>query len=122
MKISLNWLKDYIEIKESPEELAHMLTMCGLEVEGIEKIEAIKGGLRGVVIGEVLTCRKHPNADKLSTTTVDIGNGQPVPIVCGAPNVAEGQKVLVATVGTTLFPFNGNEFKINKGQNQGGGF
>ncbi len=81
MKISLSWLKEYIEIQESPEEIAHILTMTGLEVEGIETIEIIKGGLKGVVIGEVLACSKHPNADKLSVTMVDLGDAEPVPIV-----------------------------------------
>jgi len=115
MKISLNWLKDYIEIKESPDEIAHMLTMTGLEVEGIEKVETVKGGLKGVVVGEVIDCARHPNADKLSITKVDIGNETPVPIVCGAPNVAAGQKVAVATVGATLYPHGSKEgFKIKK--------
>ena len=114
MKISLNWLKDYIDLPESTEDIAHMLTMSGLEVEGIENVEAIKGGLKGIVIGEVLECSKHPNADTLSTTLVDIGEGQTLPIVCGAPNVAKGQKVVVATVGTILYSEDGQEFKIKK--------
>ena len=119
MKISLNWLKEYIDINESPEEIAHLLTMTGLEVEGIEKVESIKGGLRGVVIGEVLECSKHPNADKLSITKVDVGNVHLLPIVCGAPNVAVGQKVLVATVGTTLYPQGGDGFTIKKANIRG---
>ncbi len=120
MKISLNWLKDYIEIKESPEEIAHILTMTGLEVEGIEKVETVKGGLKGVVVGEVIECSKHPNADKLSVTKVDIGKETPVPIVCGAPNVAKGQKVAVATVGATLYPHGSKEgFKIKKAKIRG---
>lgn len=114
MKISLNWLKEYIEITETPDEIAHILTMTGLEVEGIETVETIKGGLKGVVIGEVLECSKHPNADKLSITSVDIGEEEPSPIVCGAPNVAKGQKVVVAKVGTTLFPKGSDGFKIKK--------
>ncbi len=119
MKISLNWLKEYIEISETPEEIAHILTMTGLEVEGVESIETIKGGLRGVVIGEVLECAKHPNADKLSVTSVDIGELEPSPIVCGAPNVEEGQKVLVAKVGTTLYPEGSDGFKIKKAKIRG---
>jgi len=104
MKISLNWLKQYIDISETPDQLAHLLTMTGLEVEGYEVLETVKGGLKGLVIGEVLECTKHPNADKLSVTKVDVGEGLPLPIVCGAPNVAAGQKVVVATVGATLYP------------------
>jgi phenylalanyl-tRNA synthetase beta chain len=104
MKISLNWLKQYIDISETPDQLAHLLTMTGLEVEGYEVLETIKGGLKGLVIGEVLECVKHPNADKLSVTKVDVGIGNSLPIVCGAPNVAAGQKVVVATVGATLYP------------------
>ncbi len=103
MKISLNWLKQYIDITETPDQLAHILTMTGLEVEGYEVLETIKGGLKGLVIGEVVECAKHPNADKLSVTKVDVGIGSPLPIVCGAPNVAAGQKVVVATVGATLY-------------------
>lgn len=119
MKISLSWLKAYIDIQESPEEIAHVLTMTGLEVEGIETIETVRGGLDGVVIGEVLECTKHPNADKLSVTKVDIGNGEKVPIVCGAPNVAAGQKVVVAKVGTTLYPQGSDGFKIKKAKIRG---
>ncbi|WP_247231744.1 phenylalanine--tRNA ligase subunit beta [Telluribacter sp. SYSU D00476] len=104
MKISYKWLRDLIDIPESPEEIGKLLTATGLEVEGIEEVETVKGGLRGVVIGEVLTCEKHPDADRLSLTTVEVGQAEPLSIVCGAPNVAAGQKVLVATVGTTLYP------------------
>ena len=103
MKISYNWLKQYIDTDLSAEEMGNILTDTGLEVESIEKIEAVKGGLEGVVVGEVLTCEKHPDADKLKVTTVTIG-GEPLQIVCGAPNVAAGQKVIVATVGCTLYP------------------
>ncbi len=113
MKISFNWLKDYINISESPEKVAQWLTDCGLEVEGIEKTESVKGGLKGLVIGEVISCAKHPDADKLSITRVNIGD-QTLPIVCGAPNVAAGQKVVVATVGTTLFSYDGSAFEIKK--------
>jgi phenylalanyl-tRNA synthetase beta chain len=104
MKISYKWLKDLIEIIETPEEIDRLLTATGLEVEGIEEIESIKGGLQGVVIGEVLTREKHPEADRLSLTTVDVGGETPLSIVCGAANVAAGQKVVVATVGATLYP------------------
>jgi phenylalanyl-tRNA synthetase beta chain len=104
MKISYKWLKELIEITETPQEIGQLLTATGLEVESIEEIESIKGGLQGVVIGQVLTCEKHPEADRLSLTTVDIGGENPLSIVCGAPNVAAGQKVIVATVGAVLYP------------------
>ncbi|WAC12920.1 phenylalanine--tRNA ligase subunit beta [Dyadobacter pollutisoli] len=104
MKISYKWLKELIEITETPEEIGRLLTATGLEVESIEEIESIKGGLQGVVIGQVLTCEKHPEADRLSLTTVDAGGENPLSIVCGAPNVAAGQKVIVATVGAMLHP------------------
>jgi phenylalanyl-tRNA synthetase beta chain len=103
MKISYNWLKEYIDLDISPDELSTMLTDCGLEVEELVKWQNIHGGLEGVVTAEVLEVRKHSNADKLSVTKVNLGSGEPVQIVCGAPNVAKGQKVLVATVGTTLY-------------------
>ena len=118
MKISYNWLKNYIDLDTDPQRLSELLTDGGLEVEGMEKAESVKGGLRGLVIGEVLTCEKHPNADKLSVTTVDVGNGNILPVVCGAPNVAKGQKVVVATVGTTLY--DGDEsFVIKKSKIRG---
>lgn len=104
MKISYKWLKELIEITETPEEIGKLLTATGLEVEGIEEIESVKGGLKGVVIGKVLTCEKHPEADRLKLTTVDVGLDQPLSIVCGAANVAAGQKVIVATVGAVLYP------------------
>lgn len=119
MKISLNWLKDYIDINQSPEEVSRLLTDTGLEVEGLENFEQVQGGLKGLVIGEVLTCEKHPNADKLKVTIVDIGTGAPTPIVCGAPNVASGQKVVVATVGATLYPAGQEPFKIKKAKIRG---
>ncbi|MEP2026092.1 MAG: phenylalanine--tRNA ligase subunit beta [Reichenbachiella sp.] len=119
MKVSLNWLKDFIELKEGSNIISEILTDTGLEVEGLEKFEEIEGGLEGLVIGEVLTCAKHPDADKLSVTTVDIGSDEPVPIVCGAPNVAQGQKVVVATVGATLYPEGGEPFKIKKAKIRG---
>ena len=103
MKISYNWIKDYLNIDLEPARVAEILTTIGLEIEGMEEWVSVKGGLNGVVIGEVLTCKKHPDADKLSVTTVDIGGPQPLQIVCGAPNVAAGQKVPVATVGTVVF-------------------
>src|SRR6478609_8756582 len=114
MKISYNWLKQHIDIQESPEDISAKLTKAGLEVESIEEYESIKGGLKGLVIGQVLTCEKHPGAYKLSKTTVDVGNGTILPIVCGAPNVAAGQTVVVATVGTTIYPKEGEPFKISK--------
>jgi phenylalanyl-tRNA synthetase beta chain len=103
MKISLNWLKDYIDTTLSAKELADILTGIGLEVEGVETFESVRGGLMGCVIGKVISCEKHPDADRLSLTTVDIGQGSHLPVVCGAPNVRQGQKVVVATVGTTLY-------------------
>ncbi|HPX05857.1 MAG TPA: phenylalanine--tRNA ligase subunit beta, partial [Tenuifilaceae bacterium] len=118
MKISYNWLKQYINVELDPERIAEILTSIGLEVENLEKHQAVKGGLEGVVVGEVLTCDKHPDADKLSCTTVNVGSGEPLPIVCGAPNVAKGQKVLVATVGTTLY-FGDDEVKIKKAKLRG---
>ena len=103
MKISYNWIKEYLKIELDPHKLSEILTGIGLEVEGVEEWESVKGGLRGVVIGEVMTCRKHPAADKLSVTTVNIGTPQTLQIVCGAPNVAAGQKVPVAPAGTKVF-------------------
>lgn len=119
MKISYNWLKQFLKIDWEAEKTGELLTDLGLEVEGIEQKESVKGSLSGVVVGEVLTCDKHPNADKLSLTTVDIGEEAPVQIVCGAPNVAKGQKVAVATVGTTLYDSNLAPFKIKKGKIRG---
>lgn len=119
MKLSLNWLKKYLDISHSPDKIAEMLTLIGLEVEGIEKVESIRGGLKGVVVGEVVTCQKHPDADRLSLTTVDVGSGEHLQIVCGAPNVAAGQKVMVATIGTQLFNAEGEAFTIKKGKIRG---
>lgn len=119
MKISYNWLKEYIQTELSAEEIGKILTSTGLEVENVEKVESIKGGLAGVVVGEVLTKEKHPDADKLSLTTVSIGEAEPLHIVCGAPNVAAGQKVLVATVGSTLYPASGEPIKIKKSKIRG---
>lgn len=112
MTISYNWLKEYIDIPESPEEIGNILTSTGLEVENIEPWATVTGGLKGLVIGEVITCSKHPNADKLSVTTVDVGGDNPLPIVCGAPNVGAGQKVVVAVPGTTIYPTKGESFTI----------
>lgn len=114
MKISNNWLKDYIKTDLTTEKIGTYLTDIGLEVEGIDKFESIKGSLEGIVVGKVLTCERHPNADKLSKTTVDIGNNTVLNIVCGAPNVAAGQTVAVAVVGTTLYDKTGGSFTINK--------
>lgn len=119
MKISYNWLKDYLPVDMNPEKVGKILTDIGLEVEGIEEIGGIEGGLAGLVVGEVKTAVQHPNADKLKLTTVDVGNGEPLAIVCGAPNVAAGQKVVVATVGSTLYPIEGKPFKIKKGKIRG---
>ena len=120
MRISYNWLKQFIKTDLKSEEIADILTDLGLEVEGVDKYESLKGGLQGVVIGHVLTCEKHPDADKLKITTVDLGDGnEPVQIVCGAPNVAAGQKVPVATIGTKLFDKEGNAFEIKKGKIRG---
>ncbi|MBL7473593.1 phenylalanine--tRNA ligase subunit beta [Robertkochia sediminum] len=119
MKISYNWLKQFINTDLETEKAGELLTDLGLEVEGIETYESVKGGLKGVVVGHVLECEKHPNADRLSITHVDLGNGEPVQIVCGAPNVAKGQKVPVATVGTTLYDKEGNPWEIKKGKIRG---
>lgn len=119
MKISYKWLQQFLQIKLTPENTGELLTDLGLEVEGIEKIESVKGSLEGVVVGEVLTCVKHPNADKLKITTVNLGDEKPLQIVCGAPNVGIGQKVPVATIGTILYDEKGNEFKIKKGKIRG---
>lgn len=118
MNISYNWLKDYINFDLSPTQLSDALTSIGLETGGIEEVESIKGGLKGLVIGKVLTCENHPNSDHLHITTVDIGSGDSQQIVCGAPNVAAGQKVIVATVGTKLY--SGDEtFTIKKSKIRG---
>ncbi|MGI4803778.1 MAG: phenylalanine--tRNA ligase subunit beta [Janthinobacterium lividum] len=118
MKISYNWLKQYINITQTPEEISQILTGVGLEVESLEKVLAIPGGLEGLVIGYVKECIQHPNADRLRVTKVDAG-GEELQIVCGAANVAAGQKVVVATVGTTVYPRVGEPFKINKSKIRG---
>jgi len=119
MKVSYNWLKNYVSTDLEPTRMGEILTDTGLEVEGLEKIELVKGGLKGVLVGHVLTCEKHENADKLNVTTVDLGNGVVSQIVCGAPNVAAGQKVLVATVGCTLYPTPAEPFKIKSAKIRG---
>lgn len=119
MKISYNWLQDYLEFEESPEELGAILTEIGLEVEGMEKKENIPGGLAGIVVGEVLSVERHPDADRLFKTVVNAGTSDYLSIVCGAPNVAAGQKVLVAQPGTTLYPTEGEPFEIRKSKIRG---
>ena len=115
MKLSLSWLKEYIDLEGfTVDQISEMLTDLGLEVEGVEEVETIKGGLKVVVIGHVVACEDHANSDHLSLTKVDVGGDELLPIVCGAPNVAKGQKVLVATVGTTLYDDEGKEFKIKR--------
>ena len=118
MDISYNWLKRFIDFSLSPKELAATLTSLGLECDKVEEIESIRGGLRGVVIGKVLTCEPHPDSDHLHVTTVDLGTGTPAQIVCGAPNVAAGQSVVVATIGTTLYDGD-KEFQIKKSKIRG---
>ena len=103
MNISYNWLKEYVDFTLTPDEVAAALTSIGLETGSVEEVQTIKGGLEGIVIGEVLTCEPHPNSDHMHVTTVNLGEGDPVQIVCGAANVAAGQKVVVATLGTKLY-------------------
>jgi phenylalanyl-tRNA synthetase beta chain len=119
MKISLNWLRQFINLPDSPEEISSTLTDIGLEVEKTETVESVKGGLQGLVIGEIIETQKHPGADKLSLTKVNVGEAEPLTIVCGAPNVAEGQKVIVAPVNTTIHPISGDSFKIKKAKIRG---
>ncbi len=126
MIISYNWLCEYLPAGQAgmpeaiePEKLSRILTAIGLEVESLEKFEAVKGGLQGLVVGEVLTCEKHPDADKLKLTTVTIGSGEDLQIVCGAHNVAAGQKVVVAPIGTTIYPLNGEPMMMKKAKIRG---
>lgn len=119
MKISDNWLREYITTDLKTDKISEYLTDIGLEVEGVEKFENIKGSLENIIVGKVLTCEKHPNADKLNITTVDVGSGTPLQIVCGAPNVAAGQTVPVATVGTKLYDKSGSTFEIKKAKIRG---
>ena len=118
MNISLNWLNDYLKTDLGVEKICEILTSIGLEVGGYEKFESIRGGLKGLVVGEVKTCEDHPDSDHLHITTVDLGDGRLTPIVCGAPNVAAGQKVVVATVGTVLYDGD-KEFVIKKSKIRG---
>ena len=119
MLISYNWLKQFIKLDWEPTQVGELLTNLGLELEGISAYESVKGGLEGVVVGEVLKVEKHPNADRLTLCQVDLGDGEAVQIVCGAPNVAAGQKVPVATIGTTLYTPEGDSWKIKKGKIRG---
>ena len=119
MKISYNWLKDYLTFEETPQRLGEILTEIGLEVEGLEKVESIPGGLAGIVTGEVRSVEPHPNADRLQKTIVDVGQPDLLHIVCGAPNVAVGQKVLIARPGTVLHPVDGEPFEIRKSKIRG---
>ncbi|TCC87045.1 phenylalanine--tRNA ligase subunit beta [Pedobacter frigiditerrae] len=119
MKISYNWLKQFIQTEKTPQEISLILTNIGLEVESLEKVQPIVGGLEGLVIGHVVECEQHPNADRLRVTKVNVGTGELLQIVCGAPNVGVNQKVVVATVGTTVFPNEGEPFKINKSKIRG---
>ena len=118
MNVSYKWLKRYLDFELTPEEVSAALTSLGLETDCVEKVETIKGGLQGLVVGEVLTCVEHPDSDHLHITTVDLGDGEPTQIVCGAPNVAAGQKVIVATVGTKLYDGD-KEFAIKKSKIRG---
>ncbi|TCD03781.1 phenylalanine--tRNA ligase subunit beta [Pedobacter psychroterrae] len=119
MKISYSWLKQFIQTDKTPQELSLILTNIGLEVESLETVQAVAGGLEGLMTGHVLTCIQHPNADRLRVTTVDVGGAEALQIVCGAPNVAQGQKVVVAIVGTTVYPNAGEPFKISKSKIRG---
>jgi phenylalanyl-tRNA synthetase beta chain len=119
MKISLNWLKTLLPLTQTPEEIESLLTGSGLEVEHFETVESIKGGLQGLIVGEVVECEKHPNADKLKVTKVNTGNGELLSIVCGAPNVEKGLKVIVAPVGTVIYPTESEPFKIQKAKIRG---
>ena len=114
MNISYKWLKEYVDCEMTAEEIAVALTSIGLEVGAVEEVQTIRGGLKGLVVGHVLTCEAHPNSDHMHVTTVDLGNGEaPTQIVCGAHNVAAGQKVIVATLGTKLYDGD-SEFVIKK--------
>ena len=119
MKISYNWLKQYIDTDLDSQEVSNLLTNCGLEVESVDNFESVKGGLEGLIIGKVINTEKHPDADRLTVTQVDTGGEKPLNIVCGAPNVKTGQHVVVATIGTTLYPIEGEPFKIKKSKIRG---
>jgi len=119
MKIGYNWLKEFIPEIPNPQKVSDILTAVGLEVERLEKFEEIKGDLQGLLTGEVVECEKHPQADKLKVTKVDTGNSETLQIVCGAPNVAVGQKVVVAPVGCTIYPVNAEPVTIKKANIRG---
>ncbi|RKD13261.1 phenylalanine--tRNA ligase subunit beta [Pelobium manganitolerans] len=119
MKISYNWLKQHIDTDLSPEDISKILTAIGLEVESLEQVQAVPGGLAGLVVAQVKECVQHPNADRLRVTKVDVGAAEDLQVVCGAPNVAAGQKVILATVGCTVYPLNGEPFKISKSKIRG---
>ena len=119
MQISYKWLREYVDTELTPNELDDLLTFSGLEVEGVEKVETIKGGLEHVVIAKVLTCEPHPNSDHLHITTVDVGGERPLDIVCGAPNVAAGQKVVCAQIGTKIYTSDDEFYEIKKGKLRG---
>ena len=119
MNISYNWLKEYVDFNIQPQEVAEALTSIGLEVGGVEEVESVRGGLKGLVVGHVLTCEAHPNSDHMHICTVDLGTGEPAQIVCGAPNVAAGQKVIVATLGTVLYGPEGESFTIKRSKLRG---
>ena len=119
MNISYNWLKEYVDFNLQPQEVAEALTSIGLEVGGVEEVESVRGGLKGLVVGHVLTCEAHPNSDHMHICSVDLGTGEPVQIVCGAPNVAAGQKVIVATLGTVLYGPEGESFTIKRSKLRG---
>ena len=118
MNISYKWLKEYVDFDLTPQQTADALTSCGLEVDALEEVQTIKGGLKGLYVGKVLTCEAHPNSDHLHVTTVDLGKGEPQQIVCGAPNVAAGQKVIVADLGCVLYDGD-KEFVIKKSKLRG---
>jgi phenylalanyl-tRNA synthetase beta chain len=119
MKVSYNWLKQYLELNQSPEEMAEILTNTGLEVESVEAFSSVKGGLQGLIVGEVVEKQKHPNADKLSIAKVDVGGDKLLNIVCGAANLEQGQKVVVAGIDTTIYPTNGEPFTIKQAKLRG---
>ena len=118
MNVSYKWLKEYVDFDLTPQETADALTSCGLEVDALEEVQSIKGGLKGLYVGKVLTCEAHPNSDHLHVTTVDLGKGEPQQIVCGAPNVAAGQKVIVADLGCVLYDGD-QSFTIKKSKLRG---
>ncbi len=119
MKVSYNWLKEYLDINKPVDEVSEILTNLGLEVEKVEDYESIKGSLEGIIVGEVLSCKKHPNADRLKLTNIDLGEKGKFEIVCGAPNIEKGQKVPVATIGSVIYTNSGEKIKILKSKIRG---